>query len=248
MKAMTVKIENALIYLGYAAGVILLLENMAKILTNSSEVGIRILVFSVFLWLASLISRKLVFRTGISILKTVQKLRLEFMYFVFCHTFTLLFVSTIMRYTPTGTGLGYYAPTAYEDYSWLMNFFTRDLMFFALINILGFMIFITLMLFSSKFFYKLLLQGTSVNTSYTHAQILRGLSFAIILIVAFGIINIPFVWNFLGVVNGKFGVYMKEHYQWLVDYVVGSPAFYYAFASFKGSELVEKFSLYRKVV
>lgn len=245
MKDKLSKIENALIYIGYAGGTILLLENMAKIVSTGSTVGSRIMLFAFIFWLFTFLSRTFVFERHNFKMKLAQKIRLELMYFVFSHTFVIMFVSTMLKYTP----LFYTQSIEISNYSGIVNYITREFVFFFIVNALSFAFFMWFLLFSSKVIYMATLQNKNFyNGDTKKMSFMQSAVFALMLTLSLCVLNIPVVWISLDNINKASGAFLKGHFAWLVDYVLGSPIVYYAYASIKGSELVERFSLLRKVV
>lgn len=241
-------IEHVLIFIGFAAGLILLLESIASNLKNPDQTGLRIFLFSVFLWFVSFLSRKYIFKT-IREIVLWQKMKIELVYFLFCYTFTNLFVTTILTYTPLSYSVGYYESREYSTYSGLLNYLTKDFAFLFLINVLFVVLFFGFLIGVSKYLYKFTLDSSNyVSGDVNKMSILRVLSIAFVVILAFAVMQVPMVSNVVSGLNSVVNEYLRANFQWAIDYVFGSPVVYYAYVSFKGSELVEEFSLYNRLL
>jgi len=246
VKSLMNRIQNILIYIGYAAGMILLLENMAKILRTGSETGIRILLFATFFWFMSLLSRKFVFDNHVNKMNLSQKLRLELMYYVFSHTFVLVFVTSILKYTPVGY---VYVNSPLPQYSYVLNYFSNQVIFLILVNFVSVCMFIWFLMTSSNLIYKYAIQKEAyVPDNRGRLHFVQSAVFAVMLAISLGLLNIPIVWQSVNAINNNASNYLRLNFQWVVDYIIGSPIVYYAYTSMRGSELVEHFSLYRKIV
>ncbi len=246
MKNFLTKIENTLIYIGYGAGMILLLENMAKIIQVGTDIGTKILLFSTFLWFMSFLSRKLVFGNSTRHMEVHEKLRLEFMYYVFCHTFVLLFVTSVLRYTPY-----FYQDTItpFESYSHFLNYLSSEVVFLVLINIVGACTYIWGLMFFSRSLYRLVLKDNNYyGGDLRKMQTSQSLIFASMLVISLIVLNVPSVWLAVKTINGDASLYLRSNFRWVTDYLMASPIVYYAYSSFHGSPLVEQFSLYRKII
>lgn len=240
------KIQNILIYIGYAAGMLLLLENMAKIIRTGSETGIRILLFSTFFWFMSFLSRKFVFDNHLHKMTFSQKLRLELMYYVFSHTFVLVFVTSILKYTPVGY---HYINSPLQSYSNVLNYLTNQVIFLVLVHFISLFVYIWFLMTSSNLIYKYAIQREAyVPGNRKRLQFIQSVIFAIMLTISLGLLNVPIVWKSVNAINVSASDYLRINFQWLVDYLIGSPIVYYAYTSMRGSDLVEHFSLYRKIV
>jgi hypothetical protein len=246
VKSLLTKIQNILIYIGYAAGMILLLENMAKILRTGTETGIRILLFATFFWFMSLLSRKFVFDNHLQKMTFSQKIRLELMYYVFSHTFVMVFVTSILKYTPVGY---HYTNSPLPQYSYLLNYLSNQFIFLVLVHFTSVCLFIWFLMTSSNLIYKYAIQREAhVPGNRGRLHFIQSAVFAIMLTISLGLLNIPIVWQSVNILNASASKYLSLNFQWVVDYVIGSPIVYYAYTSMRGSELVEHFSLYRKIV
>ena len=246
VKALVTKIENILIYIGYAVGVILLLENMSKIIKTGSDTGIRIFLYATFFWFMSFLSRKFVFDNHLSKMRFTQKVRLELMYYVFCHTFVMVFVTSILKYTPMGYR---YIQSPLQTYSNVLNYFSHEFIFLLLVHFIGLAAFLWFLVTSSNLIYKYAIQKeTHVPDNRKRLHFVQSAVFAFMLAATLGLLNIPVVGRAVDSINSGVSLYLKANFQWVVDYIIGSPIFYYAYTSVKGSELVEHFSLYRKIV
>ena len=235
-----------MIYIGYAAGMLLLLENMAKIIKTNTPTGVNILLFSTFFWFISFLSRKFVFDNHVYRMNFSQKARLELMYYVFCHTFVLLFVTSIMKYTPLGSRP---VSSPLQGYSFFLNYLSNEVIFTFLINFIGAALFIWLLIISSNAVYRTVLpRDQFYNGNLKRMQFIQSVIFAIMLAMSLGVLNMPVVWDAVNAVSRNSSLYLKYNFRWVVDYLVGSPVIYYAYTSLKGSALVEEFSLYRKIV
>ena len=244
-KDINLLLENGLVYIGYVVGIILLLENIANIINNGSQVGVRIFLFTAFLWFISLISRKLVFgkRYGS---KIFEKMKIEIVYFLFCHTFTTLFVSTILKYTPV-TLFSAYETKQFVTSSPLMTNVTTNLAFVFVINAFFVVSLMFALLMLTEVIYKSMAStsGRYVGGS-TRAATSKILSFGVMIVLTLGILQIPFISGAYDSLTLKLNLFLKDNFQWLFDYLIGSPLVYYVYASFRGSKLAEEFSLYRK--
>lgn len=240
-------IENSLIFIGYVVGILLLLENMANIINEGSKVGIRIFLFSIFLWFISIISRKLVFyKTNGQ--KLFEKMKIEIIYFLFCHTFTTLFVSTVLRHTPASIFSGEQVKQ-FTDYSGFMSNFTQNIAFVFVVNAF----FVITIMFALLMLTEVIYKSVAGSTGHyvggrTRATTSKILSFGIMIVFSLGIMHIPIINTAYDVMTLKLNMFLKDNFQWLMDYLIGSPLVYYVYASFKGSELAENFSLYRKFI
>jgi hypothetical protein len=109
--------------------------------------------------------------------------------------------------------------------------------------------FITLLLFASKFFYTLVLGKYGYfSGDLSKMTTLRIMTLALLIVFSLVMLQVPFFSKILTSMHTDLNTYLRTHFQWLADYIFGSPLFYYVYASFKGSDLAEKFSTYRKFI
>ncbi|OGC78047.1 hypothetical protein A2619_03135 [candidate division WWE3 bacterium RIFOXYD1_FULL_39_9] len=245
--------ENGLVYIGYALGLVLLFENIIKIFSDAGQnvIGIKILLFSLILWAISYVSRKFVFGRNHSInnLSPFGKFKLEILYFLFCHTFTVLFISTMLRYTPVTFVKTQQELNNYQTYSGLLSYITKDFAFLLAVNAFLVFMFITFLLFASKFFYMFTLgKYKYFGGDIKKMSNLRVMTLALLIVFSLAAINTPFISGTVYTLHFQLNAFLKDNFQWLADYIFGSPIFYYVYASFKGSTLAEEFSAYRKFI
>ena len=246
-------IENGLVYIGYGLGLVLLFENIANVYTNNGDkiIGIKIIVFSFVLWFVSYLSRKFVFGKNhvINSLTSFKKLKLEILYFLFCHTFTSLFVSTMLKYTPVTFVETQQELNSYQSYSVLLSYLTKDFAFLLVVNMFLIFMFISFLLFASKFFYIFALGRYGYfSGDVQKMSTLRIMTLGLLIVLTLVLMSVPFVSNTIQTLHAQMNLYLKNHFQWLADYIFGSPVFYYVYASFKGSDIAEKFSTYRRFI
>ncbi|NMB69889.1 hypothetical protein GYA27_01655 [candidate division WWE3 bacterium] len=102
---------------------------------------------------------------------------------------------------------------------------------------------------SSNLIYKFALQRENSDPrDHGKLRFIQSAVFAVMLAMSLGLLNVPVVWQAVNSLNQEASLYLKNNFQWVVDYIIGSPILYYAYTSLRGSELVEHFSLYRKIV
>ena len=158
----------------------------------------------------------------------------------------MVFVTTILKYTP----LGYrYIPYPLQTYSDVLNYFSNGAIFLILVHFVSMFVFIWFLMTSSNLIYKFAIQKESVGPNdHGRLRFIQSAVFAVMLAMSLGLLNVPEVLQAVNSLNDGASTYLKSNFQWVVDYIIGSPIVYYAYTSLRGSELVEHFSLYRKIV
>lgn len=241
------RLENALVYMGYVVGIILLFENFLKMINGEVRNSLVILFTALLLWWGGFISR-IYFTKSWAPIKagydTAEKFRVETLYFLFAFTFTAVFMTTFVRYIPV-----YAYSTEFERYALIQDYINGKVIISLVLNLSVLFVFLLgLVALTEYLFSKFFLTQKYGPKSGPTIQFAKLFLLGLMIFFSFIFGNIPFVKEALAVFFGALNGFFVNNMSWLVDYALVFPIFYYLVANFKGSLLAEKFSAYRKVI
>ena len=114
-------------------------------------------------------------------------------------------------------------------------------MAFVLVVRLGvfFVGFLGLLALSQVVYMVLSSSGKSSRYSVVRLQNLRLVSVILVMLMGFALLQVSYVNRIFFGSQDMAIDYFRTHLQWVADYIMGSPVFYYFLVIFKGSPLVE---------
>jgi hypothetical protein len=244
-KNVLIRLEHALVYMGFIVGVILVFENIIQLISGNSTNALYLLVLSSVLWMGGYISRlyftkewrdmKLRYSVG-------QWIRVEFLYFLFSYTFTTLFVTIFIRYFPVLS-----LTTQLSDFSFTSNYLNAKFVVDMVFHSIFVLIFIVGLLSLSEYIYQTFFIKDKYFKGDTAGMKMARISLiGVLLGFSYLFFSLPFVADIGGTVYHIFYEFFTDNMTWLIDYMIAFPIFYYLFVSYKGSLLAEKFSSYKK--
>lgn len=241
------RMENALVYMGYVVGIILLFENFVKLFNGEARGSLAILFTALLLWWGGFISR-LYFTKHWTPMKSAyssaEKFRVEVLYFLFSFTFTSVFMTTFIRYIPV-----YAYNTEFERFVLIEDYINGKVIISIALNLGMLFIFILGLVALTEFLYRKFFERDRYTPKQrVTAQFGKMFLLGLLIFFSFIMVNIPVVRMSLVAFYRALNLFMVNNASWLVDYALVFPIFYYLIANFKGSVLAEKFSAYRKTI
>jgi hypothetical protein len=241
-KVLTDKLENALIYIGYGIGILLVLEDLVKLVKGLYMEGLLALLYAGIFWFFGKLIRKAIYkRKGYDFVPLVKRLpgwrsKTEFLYFLFSYIFISVFSTTLLKFTTLTV-------TAQPM---LVTLVSHDLIYTLFFHTLVFIIYISFLLLASKFLFIFFIRKTGNYAGSSASSNMPWLIIFITLVIAsIAAFQTPFIASILNEIQTNAIAYLKENFQWAADMVIGAPVLYYAYASFKGPEAVESFFIPR---
>ena len=247
LRSLLIRLENALVFMGFIVGLLLIFENFSKMLQGEGALEMEMLILSFVMWMGGYLTRGFFTKRwgGVDFAYDLkEKVRVELLYFLFSYTFVTLFITTFLRYVPK-----YYSSLNIKDATFLTAYFNSEFLMSVFLNLFVLLVFLLGLLSFTEFLYNSFF-GSAKYTAQKANAYKTGKVFliAFMLMGSFIVMQIPFVADTLDIIHTKTLDLFVKNLKWFFDYLLIFPIFYYLVASFKGSLLAEKFSVERKLI
>lgn len=210
------KLENSLIYIGCGFGIILLLDT-AKRFLDTLDFGVLVIVgVAVLLWLTGILVQKFRYKKIFSWKKSA-------MVFLLAFAFVAIFQNALL--------------TTHDGF---LLYFTHTLFFVILVNlvfILGILLFIVI---ATEMFYTYIIRSRGISVaSPKSAKIFHVFILSFLLVAVFTLLVNPYISRFLLATQNAVVLYLQGNFQGLVDVLFATPALYFLYVIFRGTEVSE---------